>query len=345
MGQNWSLAEIWNEAALKEDRPMKKRNYVYASEIGGAMYDRFLKMTAVPYTNPPTNRSMRKFLAGNIWEHTVKQILISSGVYKRDEIKVDAMPYDDCLPVHGRLDFIAGGFIDGDEAFKRLAALALPDYLFNVGKKIIESLEGQELTEKIIELKSCSTFAMDKVDKMNAPILQHTLQGTHYEMNAHMPADIVYICKDDCRMAQFSIDLAVSEPLYKADLQQITEIMKKGKKPPLEPLTKLDMMLGKFTRNLGVEYSPYLSHYGFDTPEDYHAAVTHIEPWNRVLNRLVMIETKKTTPTGKAITLTSGNKTVLEEVEKYLKKSGQKLQDIIELKIKLGGGDDDEAAE
>lgn len=338
MAENWSLSEIWNEAALKEDRPMKKRNYVYATEIGGAMYDRFLKMTAVPYTNPPTNRSMRKFLAGNIWEHTVKQILISSGVYKRDEIKVDAVPYDDCLPVHGRLDFIAGGLIDGDEAFKRLAALALPDYLFNVGKKIIESLEGKELMEKIIELKSCSTFAMDKVDKLNAPILQHTLQGTHYEKNAHMPADIVYICKDDCRMAQFSIDLAVSEPLYREDLLKITEIMQKGKKPPLEPLTKFDTMLGKFTRNLHVEYSPYLSHYGFDTPEDYHAVMKHVDPWNRVLNRLVLAESGATTATGKPINITPKNKELMAEIEK----AGYCVQDIIELKIKLGGVEEEE---
>lgn len=339
MATQWTLAEIWNEAAQKEDRPMKKRSYIYASEIGGAFYDRFLKMAAVPYTNPPTQRSRRKFLAGNIWEHTVKSILIASGVYKSDEIKVDAVPYEDCLPVHGRLDFIAGGYIDADVAFKHLASLTLPDFLFDVGKKIIEALEGQDLERKIIELKSVSTFSMDKIDKMNAPIRQHTLQGTHYEKNANIPADILYICKDDCRMAQFQIKMEESEPLYRADLLQMTEFIKKNKKPPLEPLVKFDDMIGKFIRNLGVEYSPYLSHYSFNTPDDYHAAVKFIEPWNRVLNRMVMAETGQTTPSGKPITLTPANKEIIEDI----KKAGHKINDIIELKIKLGVVEDEEA--
>lgn len=340
MATNWTLADIWNEAAQKEDKPLKKRNYVYASEIGGAFYDRFLKMAGVPYTNPPTQRSRRKFLAGNIWEHTVKQLLIASGVYKHDEIKVDAVPYYDCLAVHGRLDFIAGGYIDADIAFKHLADLNLPDFLFDVGKKIIEALEGQDLEKKIIELKSVSTFAMDKVDKMNAPIRQHTLQGTHYEKNAHIPADILYICKDDCRMAQFSIKMEESEPLYREDLLQMTEFIRKNKKPPLEPLVKFDDMLGKFIRNLGVEYSPYLSHYSFNTPDDYHAAVKFIEPWNRVLNRMVMAELGKTTPSGKPITLTPANKEIIADI----KKAGHDVEDIVELKIKLGVDDEEEAA-
>lgn len=338
MSTNWSLSEIWNEAATKEDRPMKPRNYVYASEIGSPFYDRFLKMKAVEFTNPPTNRSRRKFLAGNIWEYTVKQILIAAGVYKSDEIKVDAVPYDDCLPVHGRLDFIAGGFIDGDEAFRKLAALALPDYLFNVGKKMIEALEGQDLMKKIIELKSVSTFAMDKVDKMNAPIKQHTLQATHYEKNAKIPADVLYICKDDCRMAQYSVDMAVSEPLYRADLEQMTYYIQKNKQPPLEPLTKFDDMLGKFIRNLGVEYSPYLSHYGFNTPDDYHAVVKHIEPWNRVLNRLVMVESGQTTATGKPIAITPSNKEIIKDIEA----AGHNINDLIQIKISLGGVSEEE---
>lgn len=334
----WNLASIWNEVAFKENKELKARDYVYASEIGMPFYDRFLKMKGVAYTNPPNNRSLRKFLAGNIWEYTVKQILVAAGVYRHEEIKVDATPYKGLLDVHGRLDFIAGGYVDADKAFANLEALNLPDYLFVVGKKIIEALEGQNLQEKILELKAVSTFAMDKVEKMRMPMPNHTLQAFHYEKNGKMNADVAYICKDDCRMAQFSINAAVSEPIYKEDLEKITHYYKKNKKPPLDPLAKFDTTLGKFSKNLGVEYSPYLSHYGFAQPDDYREAIGYIDKWNRALNRFVLAETGKTTPTGKPITITAKNNEMKAEIER----SGYKFQDLIACKISLGAIEDEE---
>src|SRR5260221_285194 len=109
---NWNLAQLWNEVAYKDNRPLQKRDYIYASEIGAPYIDRFYKMKAIPYTNPPNNRSLRKFLAGNIWEHIVRQILVACGVYKHEEVKIDAIPYEGMLSVHGRLDFKAGGYVD-----------------------------------------------------------------------------------------------------------------------------------------------------------------------------------------------------------------------------------------
>lgn len=341
-GANWSLAQIWNEAAIKENRPLQKRDYVYASEIGMPFYDRFLKMKAVPYTNPPNNRSLRKFLAGNIWEHTVKQILIAAGVYKQEEVKVDATPYEGLLSVHGRLDFIAGGYVDKTEAMKALTELNLPDYLFVVGKKIIESLEGKELKRKILELKAVSTFAMDKVQRVGAPMPPHSLQGFHYQHNGNIPADVAYICKDDCRMAQFAIDAAAIEPLYKADLETMTYYYKANKKPPLDQLTKFDVTMGKFSKNLGVEWSPYLSHYGFETPDEFREAVKYIDSWNRVLVRLVQVESGATTPSGKKIDITPKNKEVMAAIEK----SGYNINSLVQCKIAVGGGaEEDEVTE
>ncbi len=336
---NWGLAQIWNEAAMKENRPLVKRDYVYASEIGMPFYDRYLKMKAVPYTTPPNNRSLRKFLAGNIWEYTVKQILVSCGVYKHEEVKVDAQPYSDCLDVHGRCDFIAGGLIDGELAMINVAKLALPDYLFVVAEKIISALEGKTLVEKILELKAVSTFAMDKVERMGAPMPNHSLQGYHYQKNGKIPADVAYICKDDCRMAQFSIVEEQSEPIYRKDLQLMTEYFSKKKPPPKDPLLKFDEVFGKFTKNLSVEYSPYLTHYGFETPDDYRQNVNYIEKWNRALNRFVLAETGAKTPTGKPIVITSKNIDMKNEIVK----AGYDFNSLIDCKIRIGAEVEEEA--
>lgn len=334
---NWSLSQIWNEAAIKENRPLVKRDYVYASEIGMPFYDRYLKMKATPYTNPPNNRSLRKFLAGNIWEHTVKQILVACGVYKRDEVKIDATPYADCLDVHGRCDFISGGYIDGELAMIKVAELELPDFLFAVAEKIIVALEGKTLMEKILELKSVSTFAMDKVERMGAPMPSHSLQGYHYQKNGNIPADVAYVCKDDCRMAQFSIVEKQSEPLYRHDLEQMTFHFSKKKPPAKAQLANFDEVFGKFSKNLYVEYSPYLSHYGFATPEDYRMSVNYIEKWNRSLNRFMLAETGATTPTGKPITITAKN----NEMKAEIIKAGYDFRSLIECKIRIGADVDD----
>jgi len=332
----WSLSQLWNEVAYKENKELQKRDYVYASEIGMPFYDRYLKMKATPYTNPPNNRSLRKFLAGNIWEHTVKQILVACGVLKHDEIKIDATPYSDCLDVHGRCDFIAGGYIDAELATINVEKLQLPDYLVVVSEKIIEALGGKTLEEIILELKSVSTFAMDKVERMGEAMPNHTLQGYHYQKNGKIPANVAYICKDDCRMAQFGIVEAHTEPLYRKDLEQMTFHFSKKKPPPLAPLVSFDTVFGKFVKNLYVEYSPYLSHYGFEDPDDYRKNVSYIEKWNRALNRFVLAETGKTTPTGKPIVITAKNK----EMQAEIIKAGHNFSELLQLKIDLGADEE-----
>lgn len=338
----WNVASLWNEVAYKEDRPLKARDYIYASELGYPYIDRFLKMKAIPYTNPPNARSQRKFLAGNIWENTVRQILIACGVFQYEEVKVDATPYADCLSVHGRLDFHCGGYIDGTLASIKVTELNLPDFLFTIAGRIIEALDGKTLEEKILELKAISTFAMDKIEKMRAPLPQHSLQGYHYQRNKGIQADVAYICKDDCRMQQFGVDAEMVEPIYKDDIEQMTHYFTKDEKPAPAPLARFDPLIGKFSKNLQVEYSPYLTMiYGFATPEDYRDSVKFVDKWNRTLSRFVLAETGAKTPTGKPISITPKNKESRAEIEA----GGYNLDDLIQIRIELGAVEAEEETE
>lgn len=329
----WNLASLWNEVAYREERPLVARDYIYASELGMPFIDRFLKMKATPYTNPPNSRSQRKFLAGHIWEYTVKQILVACGVYNYEEVKADANPYPNMLPVHGRLDFICGGHVDGELAFNNISKLSLPDFLFKIAERIIDALDGKTLEEKILELKAISTFAFDRVEKIKCALPQHGLQGYHYQKTKGITAEVAYICKDDCRMLQFGVDVLKTEEVYRDDIEQMTHYFTKNEKPAPAPLARFDPLTGKFAKNLQVEYSPYLTMvYGFATPDDYRASVAYIDKWNRTLSRFVQAETGCKTPTGKAITITPKNKEARAEIEA----GGYNLDELIKIKIDLG---------
>jgi hypothetical protein len=77
----WSFFNLWNKALeTRADRPLVKREKMWASELGGAYVDRYLKMKAVPPSNPPNPRSLRKFEAGNIWEYIAEYVLKRSGI-------------------------------------------------------------------------------------------------------------------------------------------------------------------------------------------------------------------------------------------------------------------------
>lgn len=280
-------------------------------------------------------------MAGNVWEYITKIILTVSGVFKHDELKIDAKPYDDCLEVHGRCDFIAGGYIDYDTSIKKLEELFLPDYLYTVGKKIIEVLAGKNLMEKILELKSVSTFAYNRVEKSKAAIPNHIMQAYHYQKNKGIPANLVYLCKDDCRMIQFYIEDHLAEPLYRQDLEKMTYYYKKKKTPPLEPLVKFEPAMGRFSKNLGVEYSPFLEHYGYSDPDAYRDAVKFVESWNRVLSRYAKAETGQLTPTGKPISITASNK----EVRSAIEVAGFEFGYLLQCAIEAGIAEEEELAE
>lgn len=330
-----NLAQIWNDVAYKEDKPLRPRDYSYASELSSPLYDRFLKMKAVPFTNPPNKRSLKKFLAGNIWEFVVKQVLLCSGVFKREEVKVDRNVYSDCMDVHGRVDFFVGGLIDVGEAMAALEELHAPEYLYIVAKKIIESLDGKEYELSTFELKSCSSFAMDKVERTNEALYNNASQAYYYKKGLEKNTQLAYICKDDSRMAQFDIGDNYEDAL-RDDLLQITHYYTKDKTPPLEPLIKFTPKLAKFEKNFGVEYSPYLSHYGFENPDEYRESIKHVESWNRVIERFFRAEMGYKTKTGQSIKITDKNKSVKAHIES----SGYKFNEILEAKIKVGADDD-----
>ena len=111
LGTSWRFSKLWNQSLLSiPDKPLIKRNYIFASELGQSYVDRYLKMWATPYTNPPNDRSRRKFSSGHCWEWIVGLVLTMCGILKEKQLRGE-VEIPKCLRVSGRLDFIAGCWI------------------------------------------------------------------------------------------------------------------------------------------------------------------------------------------------------------------------------------------
>lgn len=308
----WSFAGIWNQSLDdKAERPLIKRDRIWATELGGAYVDRWLKMNAVKPSNPPNPRSMRKFEAGNIWESIIAFVLTRAGILQdsQEYIKVQ-LP--GMLEVSGKLDFTAGGKPDYDKA-KALISKEfewLPEFVLRATWNIVDNLSKQYpngLESIILECKSSSSFMFDNYEARMKADPKHELQLFHYLFGKKMPeGHVVYVCKDDARLCEIPIrNPSYLEDVYKADIKAMTECFKSPERPPNEPLIVWKDNFLKFAVNWKVEYSNYLTMlYGYKTPAEFNDSVSPtVERWNRVLGRI-----KDEKP------LTDNNKEALSEI-------------------------------
>lgn len=294
----FKLAEVWNATIEKGDRELKPRNYAYASEIGGAMIDRYLKMTGVAYTNPPNSRAMRKFMAGDIWEWIVQTVLVKAGIQftQQDRARVC---YDGLVEVSGKVDFIILGSTD----FDRIEIDEnMPEFMQKLTQAIVDTFKGKTFEKSILEVKSVGSFVFEGLLATDNPKTNHMYQAFIYRKALELPTHIVYVCRDDVRLLQYSIDAIADQLEYevKKDLEQITHYYRNEIMPEKEKLILWDAVAQKFTKNWKVEYSNYLTMLyaynkngddaeltPFEAPDEYYEWVApQVAGLNRVVKRI-----------------------------------------------------------
>lgn len=284
--KSWSLSSAWNESlSLRQSRPLQERSHIYASELGSSLYERYLKMYARPMTTPPNSRAMRKFYAGDVMETIVHQVLRYAGILKstQDYIVNEEGP----LKVTGRCDFIAGGEIKS----VNLDELFLPDSIRSQSEDMLRLLQEkypEGFNKQILEIKSCSSMMFDRYEK--APSIQHALQAFHYAYNMNLPAHLVYLCKDDMRSVEWVV-LPGNErykQLYFEDIDRMAKAYELPLKEAAEQLREPLLLFedGKFSKNWRVEYSSYLTDYGFERPDEYSDQAKIATRLNNVIKRL-----------------------------------------------------------
>lgn len=293
MNKSWTLSKVWNESLEQAPKRLPEvRDRMWASELAKSDVDIFLKMKGTDPSNPPNPRALRKMEAGNIWEWIMELVFRRCGIYINSQEYIDAQ-IPDCIRVTGKLDFIAGGKVDYTVAEALLGELHLPDMFTRAIKNTLEYFRAQYpngLEEKILEIKSVSSFAFDKIERTGKPLAGHDLQLFHYIYNKRKNGAIVYICRDDARMIEMFIDMDDPALLaqYKEKIERVSKFYKDNIQPPVEPLILFDESDLRFSKNFNVEYSGFLTMlYKFNDQADYDDQTSgKIDRWNRVLGRL-----------------------------------------------------------
>lgn len=288
----WNFGDIWNQSleAGRPKRELEPRERIWAGEVGGAYIDRYLKMNAVKPSNPPNNRSNRKFEAGNLMEWIVGMVLKRAGILLESQTWLEHQ-YPGLLRVTGKLDFKAGGKPDWDKANSEVKALGLPDFFGRAIKAIVRHLREKYpdgLKEIIPEIKSCSSFMYGKYEVKGAD-KRHQAQLFHYlKAKGMSEGHVVYICKDDLRMLEYLVlNPSGVEDYYKKDIEQMTYYINSKTKPEKEK--EIIFEDGRFSKNFKIAYSSYLTMlYGykdqFEFDEKYEKIISS---WNRILKRCV----------------------------------------------------------
>lgn len=314
LGVKWQFHQLWNTAMDSlPQKPLVKREHIWASELYRPYIDRYLKMHAVAYSNPPNARSLRKFCSGHIWEWIISLILTMCGVMKEKQLRGEVQ-LPGLLRVTGKMDFVAGGEIDWEKVEAEIATIQklfqlaiddMPPFIAHAINHIIPSMKqkfgSNKLLECVAETKAISTFMMAKVQKTQKPLIHNAMQTYHYVLGN--PKDILYgkiwyICKDDNIMEEFEIENSKElTKLYRTDVKEMTDIFNaSNKKNPMKTLplpeneVEFDTDLYKFTLNrMGVEWSPYLELiYGYKTPEEFRMRFQKlVTQFNRTFKRCV----------------------------------------------------------
>lgn len=309
----WKLYDLWNLSLVeREERVYEPRNHIWASELGGAYVDRWLRMKGTKPSNPPNERSRRKFEAGNIWESIIGFVLLRAGILQHRQKRVTHQ-YPGLLEVTGRLDYIAGGKPDYGFAMATIQREFgwLPDFVFKGTENIVRGLAEKfpdGLPDIVFEVKSCSSRMFDIFDKYQRGHLHHELQNFHYIIGEKLPeGHVAYISKDDARLIEIGVyNPSDTEQLYYKDIADMTELMACKDRPEIEKAVVYDdRFLKKFKVNWKVEYSHYLTMlYHLKNQDEVDKIYgRQVQRWNRVLGRIRRKEK-----------MTDNNKAALEEM-------------------------------
>lgn len=338
----WDFAQLFGEAIRSlPERPMVKRNYIYASELGLDYCTRYLKMHAHPFSNPYNDRTKRKFMSGQIFEWIVYLILSVTGILKAKQLK-GSVELPGLLRVSGKLDFVAGGeVVDWEQSrqemktIQRLFALSfsdMPPIIEHSVDRILFRMEQMfsrvPLREYIMECKAVSAFVSDLIEKSNKPRAGHPLQTLHYLLaNKEIPEGFIgYINKDSFEYNQFLVqptkDLLKQ---YRDDVKTMTDYYNNSGKnflknmPPKSPEVVFEEASFRFVKSNGAEYTPYLTMlYGYKNIDEFKERWQKpLNSWNYTFKRVVL--GKNLTPTNKEAIIEA--KKVFPEFDKYVAKA------------------------
>jgi hypothetical protein len=304
--QDWSLQTIWNNfLAFGNDRELKPRTEIWASEIGKNYYERYLKMTGVKPDLQYPLRVLRVFSAGRKLEREVAEVFIAAGLLKHDNkkytIKGDGITTVD---VGVRPDFICGGVPDWQKVQENLDRLAkeataiyedgaMNTHLAEVllaSKNLTELLKKKfpkGLNDLLYEIKSVNSMLFwAKKDYLKDAYPHHVMQTyTGMKATGLKEGRLFYVSKDDRTCLEFPIYATQAlEEAWEKDVREMSAYILKGEVPPKPESIVFDKrkkinfqknkvkysIQGAYTANWEIERSMYLPTItGFENKEEW----------------------------------------------------------------------------
>ena len=352
------IMEDWNNAiSQQEKRETVSRDHIWASELTKSNFELYLRLKGTKPTNPANSRSIRKFFAGDFAEQMVAIALRVLGAKITTQTRCEDTIAG--IKISGKADFIYEGRdpVSLEEKMKAIRSKLEGSELeyFNELTDIYDNYKIKDLTTRLnlpecsrtgLELKSMGLYPFSRVEAVGAPLDSQALQTYFYARTMNLPFTLECMSRDDLRFEEFEIlkgDKVLEAKLLKK-LHGLKSALSQDTPPGKEPLILFDEEMGKFSKNINVEYSDYLSmFYGrpetpedekeakrtevnqisFLAPEDYR---TYIEPKVKALNSMIKAAQKENVYT----------KTQLKEIEKGFEPELSKTQINTEQKISEG---------
>lgn len=254
------LAKFLNEAAEEvQYRAAKKRDYIPASMLGKPYIDAFFQLKGIEVSNPMNSRAMRKMNAGVTTEELVANMFLSAGIIMDRQVEINCTEFP--IRIFGYTDFVF-------KSKEKKEITNLPEFT----SRAVNKLKNLEIEHSVIELKSVSSFGFDKIDREDKPIDAHVMQLYAYVRALGIKGYLLYVCRDDWRAKQFLIDKhdEIIHDKIQFYLNKLKYFLDNDIMPDIAPQILWNDYSKKFTKNLEVEYSPFLTMlYGRDKkPED-----------------------------------------------------------------------------
>jgi len=312
--KSFLIQNAWNNVTPK-DWPYKARKHMRPSEIGMPFIDRWCSMNAIPITNPFTQRTLRIFQAGNVIEYIVLRSLALSGLLHSSQQWLELKETPEHLGMKGRLDATIGGFVDWDDARRRVDA-NLAEFAHSLDEDVIAAKSTaiiEDLKKRfpkgfkeqiIVEVKSINSMAFhnskgNKDSDGDFKGYDHNKAQlySYLEMAKTRVGLLVYISKDDFCMAEVPVrhdDKEVADAFWH-DIQEMSRLYRADEMPKKEPEISFNQRNGKFETNWSVGRSLYLTYlYGYESQDAYEKSWHYkLLDVNRALRHLRVEKVKK----------------------------------------------------
>jgi len=293
--QSIGLQEVSENLASRIET-VKKRDYIWATDLGKGFYERYLKMKGIVPDLKLTGRQMRVFGMGILIENYLRSVYETIGIVKSKQEYLTIPETGDHLKITGRLDFTIGGIADWGEARDRVAQADIEDFTKDLANGLIDFYEQKcpdGVEERIVEVKSqhSQSFWRHADTGFAGAYPFHELQLYFYMKAAKKNGVLVYYSRDDQSMVEVPINYPTDrlEEALAKDIINFSLYFRGNTEPPKPESVIFDSqkwltfyrnkqkhrIQGCWVKNWEVGWSKYIKRItGFDNDKDWYRSIS-----------------------------------------------------------------------